>query len=138
MRKNVLIPVIALLIMAQGLTGCKKSDEIQEETVVEAARDYTKTEDGYVVRKGKKIALGTMGVIETLNDEVAVIVTIDNEKLVIDIDTFNEKRIDPLKEKDNVLISYYKMTENEDGTFTPELAALSYQIVDASESYQGY
>ena len=110
----------------------------EEETVVEAARDYTKTEDGYVVRKGKKIALGTMGVIETLNDEVAVIVTIDNEKLVIDIDTFNEKRIDPLKEKDNVLISYYKMTENEDGTFTPELAALSYQIVDASESYQGY
>ena len=79
-----------------------------------------------------------MGVIETLNENEAVIITNDEKKLVIDIDTFNEKRIDPLKERDHVLISYYAMTENEDGTFTPELAAISYQIVNANESYHGY
>ena len=70
---------------------------------------------------------------ESLDDKVGIFSNADEELLVIDVDTINEKKVDDIKVGDRVLISVDGMKKNADGTYTPSVIKIEYLESDPSK-----
>ena len=69
-------------------------------------------------------------ILESLDEEKAVITDSAGTKFVVDIDTYLEKKYGKIGVGDQLLLEYYDLTENEDGSVTPEVSLISPEVLD--------
>ena len=80
----------------------------------------------------KRLSKISVCVLEQLDEEKVIMVNSSGVRFSVDIDTYLEKKLGDIHIGDHLVMEYYDVTENEDGTVTPEVCLIQYDSLRPS------